>query len=160
MHNCTVHIMGGPDYLTDDVGRVFGGEFHMSPGRESESLMEAMHEALHLARQASNEDFRLDLQRHVGHDVLFSSDFWNIDLSLIESTTSFLQEDQGTAALSKLGLEGMKAFGQDVAKKTEIVLLQEESQSSFFIGDILKLVIAPFVAVVLDPITAPVTRSG
>jgi len=52
----------------------------------------------------------------------------------------------------------MHAFADDVAKRTEVALLEEESGSTFFIADILKLVIAPFVAVCIDPIAAPGAR--
>ena len=41
----------------------------------------------------------------------------------------------------------MDAFADDVARRTEVSLLEEESGSTFFIADILKIVIAPFVAV-------------
>lgn len=43
-------------------------------------------------------------------------------------------------------------------QRTEVALLEEESGSTFFIATILKLVIAPFVAICLDPIAQPAAR--
>ena len=74
---------------------------------------------------------------------------------------SLLETAEGVALSDQVQAEAMlRAFGEDVALHTETALLQEEEGSTFFISDILKLVIAPFVAVLLDPIAGPAMRKG
>ena len=66
-----------------------------------------------------------------------------------------------SAARHQAAAEAMLgAFSSDVARLTEVMLLQEESGTTFFIADILKIIIAPFVAILLDPIAAPAMRKG
>ena len=74
---------------------------------------------------------------------------------------SLLETAEGVALSDQVQAEAMlRAFGEDVALHTETALLQEEEGSTFFISDILKLVIAPFVAVLLDPIAGPAMRKS
>ena len=74
---------------------------------------------------------------------------------------ALLETAEGVSLSDQVQAEAMlRAFGEDVALHTETALLQEEEGSTFFISDILKLVIAPFVAVMLDPIAGPAMRKG
>ena len=74
---------------------------------------------------------------------------------------ALLETAEGVSLSDQVQAEAMlRAFGEDVALHTETALLQEEEGSTFFISDILKLVIAPFVAVLLDPIAGPAMRKG